>query len=90
MQDLSSEMQLLISTSIFRGIGSKDFMGMDLLWEIRTIRAGNTLWYQGQSASELAIVVNGTLRVCQFTLRRVPVLQHSGTAQSPQGNRHLF
>ena len=63
MQDLSREMQLLMSTPIFRGIGSKDFMGMDLLWEIRTVRGDNTVWYQGQSASELAIVINGVLRV---------------------------
>ncbi len=63
MQDLSREMQLLMSTPVFKGLGPNDFRGMDLLWEVRTVSAEETMWYQGQSASELAIVVKGGLRV---------------------------
>ena len=62
MQNLSSEMQLLLSTPVFKGLGTTDFRGMDLLWEVRTVKAEEILWYQGQSASELAIVSRGTLR----------------------------
>lgn len=62
MQEISSELQLLMSTTVFKGLSPKDFMGMDLLWEIRTVQAEQVVWYQGQSASELAIVMKGTLR----------------------------
>ena len=62
MQEISSELQLLMSTAVFNGLSPKDFMGMDLLWEIRTVQAEQVVWYQGQSASELAIVMKGTLR----------------------------
>ena len=37
-------------------------MGMDLLWEIRKVPGEQVVWYQGQSASELAIVMSGSLR----------------------------
>ena len=62
MQEISSELQLLMSTAVFQGLNPQDFMGMDLLWEIRKVRAEEVLWYQGQSASELAIVISGALR----------------------------
>ena len=62
MQEISSELQLLMSTTVFQGLNPQDFMGMDLLWEIRKVRAEEVLWYQGQSASELAIVIRGALR----------------------------
>ena len=59
MQEISSELQLLMSTTVFQGLNPQDFMGMDLLWEIRKVRAEEVVWYQGQSASELAIVISG-------------------------------
>ena len=51
-----------MSTTVFQGLNPQDFMGMDLLWEIRKVPAEQVLWYQGQSASELAIVISGALR----------------------------
>ena len=62
MQEISSELQLLMSTSVFQGLNPRDFMGMDLLWEIRKVPGEQVVWYQGQSASELAIVMSGSLR----------------------------
>lgn len=62
MQEISSELKLLMSTSVFQGLNPRDFMGMDLLWEIRKVPGEQVVWYQGQSASELAIVMNGSLR----------------------------
>jgi len=62
MQEISNELQLLMSTAVFKGLKPTDFMGMDLLWEVRKVSAEQILWYQGQSASELAIVMSGSLR----------------------------
>ena len=63
MQEMSSELQMLLSTPVFKGLSAQDFMGMDLLWEVRKVEAENVVWYQGQSATELAIVFKGYLNV---------------------------
>ena len=59
---MSSELELLLRCPIFDGLTSSDFEGVELLWETRTLSQDEFLWYQGQPAHELAIVVDGTLK----------------------------
>lgn len=59
---MSSELELLLGCPIFDGLASSDFEGAELLWETRSLSQDEFLWYQGQPAHELAIVVQGTLK----------------------------
>ena len=60
---MTSEMQLLLSNPIFEGLQPKDFEGVELLWEIRDVSEDTYIWYQGEPAKELAIVIQGELKV---------------------------
>ena len=58
---MTSELELLLNSPVFEGLAASDFDGVELLWELRTLSQNDFLWYQGQPAHELAIVVSGLL-----------------------------
>ena len=60
---MSSELEVLKSLPLFSRLSDRDWKGIDLLWEKRTILKDDVLWLQGEAASEMAFLVEGELRV---------------------------
>jgi CRP-like cAMP-binding protein len=53
----------LIRSPIFQGLPADLLLNATIFFERRTLDTGAPLWFEGQPATELAIVVSGSLRV---------------------------
>lgn len=60
---MSQELEILQNIPIFSKLSTQDMLGVDLVWELRTMSKGETLWYQGAPADALAIVLQGALHI---------------------------
>ena len=53
----------LASLPLFAGLLREDLLAAASLWEARSLPAGETLWWHGDMAEELALVLSGSLRI---------------------------
>ncbi len=60
---MSSELEILQSLPLFSRLSARDWKGMDLLWEKKTLPKDEVLWFQGEAATEMAFLIEGELRV---------------------------
>ena len=57
---MSKVLKSLKSLPVFSAFSDKDWRGLDLLWDIRSIAEGEILWLQGELAAEMAFLLDGT------------------------------
>lgn len=60
---MPNELEKLKSLPLFTGLSDRDWRGIDLLWDVRRIPAGEVVWFQGEAASEMAVLLAGEFRV---------------------------